>query len=92
MSRPPVGGDTTTIASGGALLSTAATGVKSIGTGVPAAFSGAVGGVGDGTLAAALQRYAAAAEATASAIGTQLSAASELAINAAADLTTAGGH
>jgi hypothetical protein len=50
----------------------------------------AAGGVGDGTLAAAVGRFGAAWSTVLGDTGTQVLAASQLAANAAADLTAAG--
>lgn len=84
------GGNTTTIADGGAGLKKASSSVSSRSGGLDQA-GGRSAGVGSDALAAALGRFSAATSQFAADLGTQLEAAGTLATAASADLDAATG-
>lgn len=87
-----VGGDPTTIGTGGQQLDSVAQAVGHIADGLRTAASGAADAAGHPALLDALSRFGTVASRATADLSTQLRAASHLATNAAADLAAAGGE
>ena len=86
-----VGGDPSSMSGGAATLHTAGTAIEQARTGVSSAGRSVSGAVGDATLVGAVDRFTAAWSTLLGDTGLQIVTAAQLASNAAADLTTAGG-
>lgn len=87
-----VGGDPAGMTGGALALHKAAGAVSSAHSAISGDGAKVAGAVGDSGLSGAVSRFTAAWSTMLTDTGTQLSAAAQLASNAAADLTTAGGH
>jgi hypothetical protein len=87
-----VGGRPETIAAGGHELGSVSRAVTGIADGIRGGSSSAAGACGDGRLTGSIERFGTALARTGVDLGIQLDAASQLAVNAAADLATAGGE
>lgn len=87
-----VGGDPSRMTGGAGTLHQVASAVSAAHTAISGDGNRAAGAAGDAALSGALSRFAAAWSSMLTDTGTQLTAASQLAANAAQDLATAGGH
>lgn len=87
-----VGGDPANMSGGAAELHRCGVAVKKMESGLSSAASAAASSAGDPTLVAAVRRFGAAWSTTVGDTGTQIQTAAQLASNAAADLSTVGGH
>ncbi len=87
-----VGGDPSAMSGGAATLHREGSALDQLRAGITAAGGSVSGAAGEAALAGAVDRFTAAWSTMLGDTGLQIGTAAQLAANAAADLTTAGGH